>query len=497
VIGRLGAIPDRDRTTFRVWAPAAKKVEVRVGGETHPLAPEGDGAHAGVLSAAPGEDYVFVLDGDRALPDPCSRCQPKGLLGTSRIVELPAARRLGLSLDDLVVYELHVGTFSAEGTFDGVVPHLGGLRELGVTAIELMPVATFPGARGWGYDGVYAYAPHPVYGGPEGLARLVAAAHAEGLGVILDVVYNHLGPGSEALTAFGPYLSEEIETFWGPGLDFSRAGVREWAIQNALLWVEDYGIDGLRVDAVGAVRDRSSRHVFAELADRVHATAPRALVVAETSVDDDRPLDEWGHDARWADGLHHALHAALTGEREGYYAPFGSVDAVAAELGRRPPEPHVVCAQDHDQVGNRALGDRLAPDALRVASSVVLFSAQTPLLFMGEEYGESNPFLFFTDHVSPATAAAAREGRKREFAAWSAFSDADVPDPQDEQTFLRSRLSRREVPGVRERYRRLLALRRNLPRDVRTEVQGRTLTMRRGPATLVADFDARTVELDA
>jgi maltooligosyltrehalose trehalohydrolase len=496
VTGCLGAIPGGDGTTFRVWAPAAEQVQVRIGGESHALASDGDGGHAGVLRAAPGEDYVYVLDGDRALPDPCSRCQPEGMLGPSRIVELPAAQGLGLSLDDLVVYELHVGTFSAEGTFDGVVPYLGGLRELGVTAIELMPVATFPGKCGWGYDGVYAYAPHPAYGGPEGLAGLVAAAHAEGIGVIMDVVHNHLGPGSEALTAFGPYLSESVQTFWGAGLDYSQAGVREWAIQNALHWVEDYGIDGLRLDAVRAVHDSSSRHVFAELADRVHATSPRPLVIAETSVDDDLPLEGWGHDARWADGLHHALHAALTGEREGYYAPYGSVDHVAAELGRRPPERHVVCAQDHDQVGNRALGERLAPDALRVASSVVLFSAQTPLLFMGEEYGESNPFRFFTDHVSPETAAAAREGRKREFAAWSAFSGEEVPDPQDEQTFLRSKLSRREAPGVREHYRRLLDLRRNLPRDVQTEVRGRKLTMRRGRATLIADFDARTVELD-
>ena len=482
---------------FRVWAPAPERVELRIGGELHPLRTEGGGLFVTVLRAAPGEDYVFVLNGNRAHPDPCSRCQPEGMLGPSRIVELPPAQGLGLSLDDLVVYELHVGTFSAEGTFDGIVPYLGGLRELGVTAIELMPVATFPGERGWGYDGVYAYAPHPAYGGPEGLARLVAAAHAEGLGVILDVVYNHLGPGSEALAAFGPYLSESVQTLWGAGLDFSLAGVREWAIQNALLWVEDYGIDGLRLDAVGAARDRSPRHVFAELADRVHATGPRPLVIAETSVDDDLPLDEWGHDARWADGLHHALHAALTGEREGYYAPYGSLEDVAAELGRRPPERYVVCAQDHDQVGNRALGDRLAPDSLRIASSIVLFSAQTPLVFMGEEYGESNPFRFFADHVSPAMAAAAREGRKREFAAWSAFSGADVPDPQDEQTFLCSKLSRREAPGVREHYRRLLALRRNLPRDMATEVRGRKLTMRRGHATLVADFDARTVELDA
>jgi maltooligosyltrehalose trehalohydrolase len=496
VTGRLGAIPDPGgTTTFRVWAPAAARVDVRLGGESRPLAPERNGLFAGVLRAPPGEDYVYVLDGGRPHPDPCSRFQPEGVLGPSRVVELPPAPRLGLSLDDLVVYELHVGTFSAEGTFDGVVPYLGGLRELGVTAIELMPVATFPGDRGWGYDGVYAYAPHPAYGGPEGLARLVAAAHGEGLGVIVDVVYNHLGPGSEALTAFGPYLSEDVQTFWGAGLDFSQAGVREWAIQNALCWVEDYGIDGLRLDAVRAVRDPSPRHVLDELAGRVHATAPHALVIAETSVDDDQPLEDWRHDARWADGLHHALHALLTGEREGYYAPYGSLDDVVAELGRRPAERYIVCAQDHDQVGNRAVGDRLSPDALRVASAVVLFSPQTPLLFMGEEYGEPNPFQFFTDHVSPETASAAREGRKREFAAWSAFSGEDVPDPQDEGTFLRSKLSRRETRGVRDRYRRLLALRRTLPREVHVEAHGPRLTIRRGHAMLVADFEGRTVEL--
>ena len=495
--GRLGAIPDPGGTTaFRVWAPAAARVDVRLGGESRPLAPERDGLFAGVLRATPGEDYVYVLDGDSAHPDPCSRFQPEGVLGPSRVVELPPPPRLGLSLDDLVVYELHVGTFSAEGTFDGVVPYLRGLRELGVTAIELMPVATFPGDRGWGYDGVYAYAPHPAYGGPEGLVRLVAAAHGEGLGVIVDVVYNHLGPGSEALTAFGPYLSEDVQTFWGAGLDFSQAGVREWAIQNALCWVEDYGVDGLRLDAVRAIRDPSPRHVLDELGGRVRATAPHALVIAETSVDDDQPLEDWHHDARWADGLHHALHALLTGEREGYYAPYGSLDDVVAELGRRPAERHIVCAQDHDQVGNRAVGDRLSPDALRVASAVVLFSPQTPLLFMGEEYGEPNPFQFFTDHVSPETASAAREGRKREFAAWSAFSGEDVPDPQDEGTFLRSKLSRHETRGVRDRYRRLLALRRTLPREVHAEAHGPRLTIRRGHAMLVADFDARTVKLE-
>jgi maltooligosyltrehalose trehalohydrolase len=492
---RLGAISARDgTTTFTVWAPSARAVAVRLGGESHELDRDGE-LFAATLRAGAGEDYAYVLEGGHELPDPCSRFQPQGIHGPSRVVELPPARRLGLSLDELVVYELHVGTFSAEGTFDGVIPHLPELRELGVTAIELMPVATFPGEHGWGYDGIYGYAPHPAYGGPEGLTRLVAAAHREGLGVIMDVVYNHLGPGSEAVTAFGPYLTDRIETFWGSGLDFSRFGVREWAIQNALLWVEDYGIDGLRLDAIHAIEDDSPRHVLTELADRVHATTPRALVISETSVDDDRPIEEWGHDARWSDGLHHALHVLLTGEREGYYEPYGSVDDVLAELARRSPERHVVCAQDHDQVGNRALGDRLRLELLRVASSVVLFSAQTPLLFMGEEYGEPAPFQFFADHVSPEIAEATREGRKREFAQWSAFAREDVPDPQDERTFLRSKLSRRETPGVRDHYRRLLALRRTLPREVQAEANGRTLTMRRGDATLVADFERKIVEI--
>jgi maltooligosyltrehalose trehalohydrolase len=492
--GRLGAVPRPDGSVeFRVWAPTPREIALRVGGETHEFAAEGGGLFAAALRVPPGTDYTYVLDG-RELPDPCSRFQPEGVRGPSRVVEVPPAARRGLDLDGLVIYELHVGTFSEEGTFDGAIPYLLELRELGVTAIELMPVATFPGNRGWGYDGVYLYAPHPAYGGPEGLARLVDAAHRSGLGVIMDVVYNHIGPGSDALTAFGPYLTPEIETFWGAGVDFSETGVREWAIQNALLLVDEYGIDGLRLDAIHAIEDRPARHVLAELADRVHAGSPRALVIAETSVDDDRPIEEWGHDARWSDGLHHALHAALTGEREGYYEPYGTVGDVARELRRPSPERHVVCAQNHDQVGNRAHGDRLPWELRRLASSVALLSAGTPLIFMGEEYGEPNPFQFFTDHIDPAIAEATREGRKREFAEYAAFSGDGIPDCQDEETFRRSKLSRQETPGVRDHYRRLLALRRRLPRVVRADVDGQALTMRRGEATLVADFERKTAE---
>ncbi len=494
----LGAIPRRDGTaSFRVWAPRADRVDVRIGGESHELEAAEDGVFAGELRARAGDDYVYVLDEARELPDPCSRFQPHGVAGPSQIVDVPRTVRLGLPLEELVIYELHVGAFSEEGTFDGAIPHLAPLRVLGITAVELMPAATFPGARGWGYDGLYPYAPHPAYGGPAGLGRFVEAAHREGLGVILDVVYNHAGPGAGALGAFAPYLGGGRGTIWGGGFDFSQRGVREWVIQNALMWLCEYGIDGLRLDAVQAIVDDSPRHIMAELADRVRAAAPGALLVSETSIDDDRPLLDWGHDARWADGLHHSLHAALTGERDGYYAPYGLAADVARELARSPAFAHVVCAQDHDQVGNRAFGDRLAPELLRLASAVVLFASQTPLVFMGEEYGEANPFLFFTDHVDPRVATAAREGRRREFAAFTGFSRDDVPDPQDPEAFRRSKLSRVERPGARDHYRRLIALRRRLPREVHVEAGGQVLTMRRGDAVLVVDFGAKTLELRA
>jgi maltooligosyltrehalose trehalohydrolase len=396
-----------------------------------------------------------------------------------------------------VIYELHVGTFSEEGTFDGAIPYLEELRELGVTAIELMPVATFPGNRGWGYDGLYAYAPHPAYGGPEGLARLVDAAHAAGLGVILDVVYNHVGPGSEALAAFGPYFTDRHETFWGESIDYERPAVREWAIQNACQWVRDYHVDGLRLDAVQAILDDSPRHVLAELAERVHEESPHALVISETEVDDYRPIEEWGHDAQWADGFHHELHVLLTGERDGYYERFGSLEGLAHELERRPSERLVVYAQNHDQVGNRARGDRLPRELLRVAAACTLFAPHTPLLFMGEEYGEERPFQFFTDHIDPSIAEATREGRKREFERFSAFA-GEVPDPQARETFERSKLDRsRADEEVRRFYRELLALRRDLPREVEVEIDepARTLRARRGEVELVADFAKATVEL--
>ena len=489
----LGATPRGDGVVaFRVWAPNASSVGIRLKGAEHLLAAGREGFWETQLSAGHGDEYVYVLDGE-AWPDPCSHWQPQGVRGPSAVVELARpAEWEGLSLEHLVLYELHVGTFSPEGAFDGAIPRLRELRELGVTAIELMPVATFPGQRGWGYDGLYTWAPHPAYGGPEGLARLVNAAHREGLGVVLDVVYNHVGPGNEALRAFGPYFTNRHETFWGDAIDYSQPAVREWAIQNAELWVRDYGIDGLRLDATHAVFDDSPKHVLAELAERVRP----ALVTSEMETGDLRPIREWGHDAQWADELHHELHVLLTGERDGYYAEYGSLAGLAAQLERTPSERLVVCSQNHDQVGNRALGDRPRPEELRVRAAVTLFAPQTPLLFQGEEYGEQRPFLFFTDHIDPAIAEATREGRRREFAAFAGFSGEEVPDPEALETFERSKLDPSAGDDeLRAFYRELLALRRELPRDVSSSVEGSVLRVRRGDVELVADFGTKTVEL--
>ena len=482
---------------FEVWAPAATTLAVRVNGDEHALSRGDDGFWRGEASARHGDDYLLVADGVE-LPDPASRWQPYGVRGASRVLDTRQfdLEPVGLTLDELVLYELHVGTFTEEGTFDGAIRHLGALAELGVTAVEVMPIGTFPGTRGWGYDGLYTSAPHEAYGGPEAFARLVEAAHDEGLGVVLDVVYNHVGPGSEALRAFGPYFTDRHETAWGDAVDYSQRGVREWAIQNAELWVRDYGVDGFRVDAAHAVFDDSPQHVLAELAERVRAIEPGTLVTAELETGDLRPIEDWGHDAQWADELHHELHALLTEERESYYADYGSLEGLAAQLRREPAERLIVCSQNHDQVGNRAAGDRPAADELRLRAAALLFAPQTPPLFMGEEYGERRPFQFFTDHIDPAIAEATREGRRREFAGFAGFSADDVPDPQARSTFEASKLDRSQPDEeLRAFYRELLDLRRELPREIEVEVDGSQLRVRRGNVELHADFESKTVEV--
>jgi maltooligosyltrehalose trehalohydrolase len=499
---RLGARPVGDHEVeLRVWAPSVRTLAVDLAHGRHELERVDDGVYEARIPAAPGDEYLLVVDDVETHPDPCSRAQPHGVRGPSAIVD-PGAfpwtdeHWEGVALDDLVIYELHIGTFTDEGTFDAAIPHFRALRELGVTAIELMPVATFPGERGWGYDGLYLFAPHRAYGGPDGLARLVDAAHAEGLAVLLDVVYNHVGPGNEALRAFGPYFTHRHETFWGDAIDYAQPGVREWAIQNAEMWVRDYHVDGLRLDAVHAIFDDSPLHICAELAARVRDARPRGLVISEIQIDDWRPIEEWGHDAQWADRAHHELHVLLTGEHEGYYTGFGSVTGLAESLRGDGHDPRrlVVYAQNHDQVGNRAAGDRLPPHLLRVAAAVTLFSACTPLLFMGEESLEPHPFQFFTDHIDPQIAAATRDGRKREFEGFASFAGEEVPDPQSVDTFLRSKLSHGPPDPL---YRELLALRRELPGELTVEADedANVLRLRRGGVELVADFRAKQVHI--
>jgi maltooligosyltrehalose trehalohydrolase len=498
-IGRLGAVPvEPGIVEFRVWAPAAQAVEVDAG----PLEYEGAGVFSARLPAQAGDDYRFTLDGAKPLADPCSRWQPEGLRGPSRVLDTSAFRwttePVTLRLETLVIYELHVGTFTAEGTFDAATARLPELAELGVTAVELMPVATFPGERGWGYDGVLTSAPHRAYGGPQGLARVVDAAHGAGLGVILDVVYNHIGPGSELVGAFGPYFTGRHRTFWGPAIDYNQRAVREWALQNAELWVRDYRIDGLRLDATHAIFDDNEPHIMVELAERVRAAHPEALLISEIEIGDRRPLEEWGHDAQWADDFHHALHVLLMGERDGYYARYGKVADLARASKGEPSERLVICAQNHDQIGNRAHGDRLPLEVRRLAAACLLFAPQAPLLFMGEEYGETAPFQFFTDHDDPAIGKATREGRRKEFAKFASFARDDVPDPQAFATFERSKLHPEQGDeGLRGFYKELIALRRHLPREVETSVDEtkRTLCVRRGDVELVADFANLTAEL--
>jgi maltooligosyltrehalose trehalohydrolase len=526
----LGAAPRPDGgVEFRVWAPKPESVSV-LGQDLQPV---GYGVWEAVLEAEPGDDYVFLLDGRRHA-DPMSRDQPKGLRGPSRVVdpgtfEWTDSGWDGVPLRELVLYELHVGTFTPEGTFEAVIPHIEPLRELGVTAIELMPVSEFPGVRGWGYDGVYLRAPHYAYGGPDGLRRLVDAAHGVGMGVVLDLVLNHVGAsGVRTMKAFGPYFTDRYDTDWGKAINYDDAdseGVREWALQGAAGLVREYHLDGLRLDAVHAIMDTSPRHLLVELADRVHAERPSALVIAESNRNDPRtirPESEGGleQDAQWADDFHHAVHTLLTGESEGYYGDFGGVEDLAraferpfvydgrwsderrrrvgAPGGDRPPEQFVVCAQNHDQVGNRAFGDRLPRRVLPLAAFCTLLSPFTPLLFMGEEYGEEAPFQFFTDHVDKRIARATREGRRKEFAAFAAFRGEEVPDPQAVETFERSKLTRREDRRIAALYRDLLALRPRLP-DVEPEIESdesaRWLRVRRGPFELAMNFGSRRREV--
>jgi maltooligosyltrehalose trehalohydrolase len=534
---------------FRVWAPRPQRVDVVLGERRQPMTrADGGWWECRVPEAGPGTDYAFSLDGGPPRPDPRSAFQPCGIGGPSRVVDHTAfawsdSDWRGMPLAGSVLHECHVGTFSAEGTFDGAIEHLAHLTEVGIDIIELLPVSEFSGGRGWGYDGVDLFAPHHAYGGPDGLKRLVDAAHGRGLGVIMDVVYNHLGPAGNYLPEFGPYFSAEHRTHWGDAINFDGPGsdeVRRFVIDNAIMWLRDYQCDGLRIDAVHAFADDSALGILEELAAKIAVLAAQLgrplFLIAESDRNNPRFVRShdaggYGLDAAWADEWHHALHAALTGERSGYYQDFGPLELLAKALrqawvydgiyspyrqrvhGRSPAglsgSQFVVCTQNHDQVGNRAAGERssalMSQGRLRVAAALLLTSPFVPMLFQGEEWGATTPFLYFTGHDDPELGRAVSEGRRAEFAAFD-WDPADVPDPQDRSAFERSKLDWTEptISGhasLLAWYRALIDLRRRTPEltdprldRVETEYDEDAgfLVFRRGPVVVASNLGGRS-----
>lgn len=500
---------------FRVWAPYAKEIKVKLIGQGLPIqvGMETTERHCfeAVIPGVPvGTRYFYQIDGERDRPDPYSRFQPEGVHGPSEVVDPNAFSWSdqgweNIPLEDYILYELHPGTFTHEGTFEAVIPQLNYLKqELGVTAIEIMPIAQFPGQRNWGYDGVHLFAPQNSYGGPDGLRRLVDACHAAGLAVVLDVVYNHLGHEGNYLREFGPYFTPKYKTPWGDAVNFDDAGsdfVRRYVIDNALSWIQEYHIDALRLDAIHAIYDFSAKHILQEMKEAVEAAARElgrpVYLIAESDLNDPkiiRPPEQGGYgiDAQWSDDFHHSLHTLLTGEQAGYYQDFGRLDQMKQAFregfviagtyspfrdrihGSRSdghsPSQFVVFSQNHDQVGNRILGDRLSTlisfEAQKLAAAAVILSPNLPLLFMGEEYGETAPFQYFTHYQDPALGEAVRKGRREEAIrfGWK----GEVPDPQSEETFQRSKLDltrRFQEPHSRlfAFYQRVIALRKAEP----------------------------------
>jgi len=535
---------------FSVWAPRAEGVELDFRGERRAMTPGDRGWwRLDVPEARPGEEYAYRLDGGPARPDPRSMDQPHGVHGASRIVDHGAYQWRhpdfrAPAIASGVVYELHIGTFTPEGTLDGAIERLDHLASLGITHVELMPINAFDGERGWGYDGVAWFAPHRAYTGPDGpdaVKRFVDACHGRGLGVILDVVYNHLGPSGNYLAEFGDYFTSEYATPWGDAVNLDGAGsdeTRRLICDNALMWLEDYRFDGLRLDAVHAFFDRSAVHLLEQMSREVRRfeahTGRSVDLIAESDLNDPRVVRSveaggLGIDAQWSDDFHHALHAVLTGESQGYYQDFGSIAQLAKAWRRafvhdgawsafrrrshgRPPTGlesgrFLAYIQNHDQVGNRAIGDRLASSvegrALELSAAMVILSPFVPMLFMGEEWGTRRPFQYFTDHQDPALARAVRDGRRREFAPFGWDPDR-VPDPQDPKTLERSALAWDELDEPESRamldwHARLIELRRSHPdlapgaldeaRVAFSEAQ-RWLVAQRGGLRLAFNLDA-------
>jgi maltooligosyltrehalose trehalohydrolase len=507
----LGACISDSFCSFLVWAPLVQRIEIQVEqnrGHQFQMTPIGQGYFHRVIPMEAGSmRYFYLLDGQKKRPDPASRYQPEGVHGPSEVCRSSFnwtdGAWTGLALQDSVIYELHVGTFTPDGTFDAILDRLPSLRSLGINLIELMPIAQFPGDRNWGYDGVYPYAVQNSYGGPEALKRLVNACHSQEIGVALDVVYNHLGPEGNYLNDFGPYFTDRYKTPWGNAVNFDDAysdEVRRFFIENALHWISDFHIDALRLDAIHAIVDTSAKPFLRELTERVAELSLRlgrkVHVIAENDRNDARSLAPadvggFGLDSQWNDDFHHALHALVTGERDGYYQDFGTIDCLAKACREGfvysgeysafrhrhqgsssievPCYQFVVFSQNHDQVGNRAQGERLSQfvcfEALKLIAGVVLSSPYIPLLFMGEEYGERSPFQYFVSHGDPDLNEKVREGRRKEFEhfGW----EGDIPDPATAATFLNSKLCWEDREQGHHRvllsfYSELLKLRRSM-----------------------------------
>jgi maltooligosyltrehalose trehalohydrolase len=536
-------------SAFAVWAPGARQVDLRVGAREIGMEPdEGGWWRADVPDAGPGTDYAYLLDKDETpLPDPRSYRQPRGVHGPSQVYDHSEfgwtdQGWTGRQLPGSVLYELHVGTFTPEGTFDAAIGRLDHLVDLGVDLVELLPVNAFNGEHNWGYDGVCWFAPHEPYGGPDGLKRLVDACHRRGLGVVLDVVYNHFGPSGAYAPRFGPYLAAHENT-WGRAVNLDGPDsdeVRQYIVDSVLMWLRDYHVDALRLDAVHALADHRATHLLEEISAEVDALStylgrPLSLI-AESDLNDPRLITPreahgYGLTAQWDDDVHHALHALLTGERQGYYADFGTLECLSdvmqeaffhagtwsafrgrvhgrpVDRAHTPGHRFVAYLQNHDQIGNRATGDRLSallPDALLKVGATLLFTGPfTPMLFMGEEWAASTPWQFFTSHPEPELAAAVAGGRRREFASHG-WSDVDIPDPQDPVTFTQSKLDWAELdrPGHRETlefYRRLIALRKAVPDlsdprldRVRVRNGDRFIAMERGGCVVLANLADRS-----
>jgi maltooligosyltrehalose trehalohydrolase len=512
--GACGAIAaGTEAICWRVWAPRVPKVDLLLSNgrsnefRSLPMQPEPGGFFARrETDVTDGQKYAYSLDGGPPRPDPASRWQPDGIHRPSAVIRLERFDWIegnwrGLARPDLVIYELHVGTFTPEGNFDSLIGRLADLRELGISAIELMPVCQFPGTRSWGYDLVHPFAVQNSYGGPRGLQRLIAAAHRAGLAVLVDVVYNHFGPEGNYLGEFGPYFTDRYNTPWGRAINFDDGGcdrVRAFVLDNVRMWIRDYHADGLRVDAVHAVYDFGPRHILREIKEVADDEARRlgrpVHIIAESDLNDVRLIDPphtggYGLDAQWSDDFHHSVHASLTGERFNYYADFGEPQQIVKALNdtfvydgayspfrnrrhgapahRHAGDRFVVAIQNHDQIGNRPRGDRLGtilePPQQRLAAGLLLLTPHIPLIFMGEEYDETRPFPYFCSFEDPQIAEAARRGRQREFA--HEGGEDEVPDPQSRATFDSAKLSwswqqRTRQSGLRALYQRLLSLRR-------------------------------------